>query len=563
MSKYLYGAAVQGIQEFIFKTNELKHIVGASELVEWICTDAFKDFAKNGESVVRAAGNIKFIFEEEKDCARAVREFPKKVMTMAPGITISQAVVLLDDDFETAEDGEGEPYKFEMAVSQLESRLKTQRNKVPQSVTAGLMGIKRANNTGFPVTKVDKDKDGNIIYLDDATRAKLGKVSELEKEEEKQERDPKLRVWYLCEKSFGIPVRRKNIAYDISKITGKNDWIAVIHADGNGFGKVIQKVGKDKDKFKVFSRTLDVATRYAARIAFAKLLKKGKINKDGIIPIRPVVLDGDDMTTIIRGDLAIDYATEFINAFEVYTGKKTEEEEIRKVKIKTWDILGEILQEYRVFEDGKNYLTACAGIAFIKSSYPFYFGYQLAEELCGQAKKDTKALAKEGKPQTKINEKGKEEKLSYLPNSCLMFHKVQDSFITNYNDIVTRELTADDGLSFKAGPYYQSETANRYKIQDLKNLGEKLNNENGDGIKSGIRQWITARLDDKNFASQKKNRMLMVFNSDQSIVNDLTKEEKRKVMREGDYKERLTCIAYDVLAYHTIMNQKTNEETNE
>ena len=38
MSKYLYGAAVQGIQDFIFKTNELKHIVGASELVEQICT---------------------------------------------------------------------------------------------------------------------------------------------------------------------------------------------------------------------------------------------------------------------------------------------------------------------------------------------------------------------------------------------------------------------------------------------------------------------------------------------------------------------------------------------
>ena len=76
MSKYLYGAAVQGIQDFIFKTNELKHIVGASELVEQICTTAFDEYGKNGESVVRAAGNIKFIFEKEEDCAKAVREFP-------------------------------------------------------------------------------------------------------------------------------------------------------------------------------------------------------------------------------------------------------------------------------------------------------------------------------------------------------------------------------------------------------------------------------------------------------------------------------------------------------
>ena len=41
MSKFLYGASVQGIQHFIFQTNELKDIVGASELVENICTTLF------------------------------------------------------------------------------------------------------------------------------------------------------------------------------------------------------------------------------------------------------------------------------------------------------------------------------------------------------------------------------------------------------------------------------------------------------------------------------------------------------------------------------------------
>ena len=115
MSKYLYGAAVQGIQDFIFKTNELKHIVGASELVEQICTSAFDEFAKNGESVVRAAGNIKFLFNHEEDCREAAREFPRKVMKMAPGVTISQAVVLADAD-------------FGRAIDQLEALLKEQHN---------------------------------------------------------------------------------------------------------------------------------------------------------------------------------------------------------------------------------------------------------------------------------------------------------------------------------------------------------------------------------------------------------------------------------------------------
>ena len=99
MEKYLYGAAVQGIQNFIFQTNELQDIVGASELVEQICTTDFEEFGVGGESVVNAAGNIKYIFEDKETCAKAVLKFPKKVMEKAPGITISQAVVKMDGEF--------------------------------------------------------------------------------------------------------------------------------------------------------------------------------------------------------------------------------------------------------------------------------------------------------------------------------------------------------------------------------------------------------------------------------------------------------------------------------
>lgn len=432
MSKYLYGAAVQGIQDFIFKTNELKHIVGASELVEQICTNAFDEFEKNekkentGESVVRAAGNIKFIFDKEEDCAKAVREFPKKVMTMAPGITISQAVVPLGDD-------------FGKAIDDIEALLKVQRNKPSRSITTGLIGVKRANNTGLPVVDIDGFKDESTIQKELFQKANGLKS--------------------LCEKSFGEKaISAKNVAYNVSDITDKNDWIAVIHADGNGLGKVVQAVGKQKNVFRAFSQKLDTATKQAANIAFESVADKFKDKK--IIPIRPVVLSGDDMTVIIRGDLAIDYANAFIKAFED----------------KTKDLLRDILREQHVFADNKDYLTACAGIAFIKSSYPFYYGYQLAEDLCAQAKKDTKAIY------------GAET--NHLPPSCLMFHKVQDSFIIDYQDIVKRELTAKDGLSFKAGPYYIHSQNSKNTVEDLFKACQLLTSENGDGIKSGIRNRL-------------------------------------------------------------------------
>ena len=546
MSKYLYGAAVQGIQDFIFRTNKLKEIVGASELVEQICTVAFDDYRQNGEDVVKAAGNIKYIFNQEDDCKKAVCEFPKKVMTMAPCITISQAVVILSDNFN---DGE-----FDKAIDEIEGKLKVQRNKPTKSVISGLIGIKRANNTGLPIVKVKPvfDKDGKevldtdgkqkMLYLDDATSKKLdgGNLTK------------------LCENSFGSIDGK--LASEISDITDKNDWIAIIHADGNGLGQIVQKVGKKKDKFRTFSQTLDVATQKAAQTAYEKVIKDAK-RKDNVIPARPVVLSGDDMTIIIRGDLAVEYAKEFIISFENNTGRDESSE--------TGKVLGNILREFNVFEEGKNYMTACAGIAFIKSSYPFYYGYQLAEELCGQSKKDTKYIAKDGKPQKHVGLNGKEETLNYLPASCLMFHKVQDSFVTDYKEIIRRELTAYDNLSFMAGPYYISEcpAIGKHMLEDL-NVGiENLAGENGEGVRSGIRNWISLRLKNKNVADQRRGRMLQVFydifskededksESEGNIVIKLTKETKT---RFAD-KEMTTCMAYDVLAYYTIKNQQTNE----
>ncbi len=492
MEKYLYGAAVQGIQQFIFQTNELKHIVGASELVAQICTTAFDEFGKNGESIVRAAGNIKYIFDNETDCIKAVREFPKKVMNMAPGITISQAVVPLSSN-------------FDKDIDSIEAKLKTQRNKPSRSVTTGLIGIKRANNSGLPIVdlKIDSyaDKKRKVIYLDESTL----------KKERKQ------RLIELCKKSFGFPdIDPDSLAYDISDITDKNDWIAIIHADGNGLGKVLQAVGKKKDVLKEFSQKLDIATKEAANFAYKEI--EDKFHNKFVIPIRPVVLSGDDMTVIIRGDLALDYAKLFIDAF----------------KTKTKQYLSHILRENNVFAGGADYLTACAGIAFIKSSYPFYYGYQLAEELCGHAKKDTKAIH------------GADS--NHLPPSCLLFHKVQDSFIYDYKEIIKRELTAVDGLSFMAGPYYNEPQAGKFTVDQLQDFAKLLFSDEGDGIKSGVRNWISLRIKSKSIADQRKGRMLQVFTKTKD-VEDLTREDNNR------------CIAYDVLSYDTIMNQQTNETT--
>ena len=527
-TKFLYGAAVQGIQGFIFQTNKLREIVGASELVEEICTTKFEKLFEqvgvkynNDNCILHAAGNIKYIFDTKEDCEKIVREFPKAIYEFAPGVTVSQAVVTMNGKFE----------KFEDAVNELEKRLRTQRNRPMRSATLGLMGIERSRQTGLPVTFVKKEtRFGKTeeIHVDEGTRAKLYEDHSGEKMKTTKK---------LCVKAFGEELKLKDnddrIAYNIEDITKDNDWIAIIHADGNGLGQVVQKVGKDQNLFKKFSEKLNEATTASAKAAFeaVKGQFKNPEEKKDFIPIRPIVLGGDDLTVICRADLALDYVTTFLSKFEANTREQLKDDK------------GVSLLKY-VFEDETDKrLTACAGIAYIKSSFPFYYGYNLAETLCSLAKKDTKDSdeIREGKK---------------LPKSCLMFHKVQDSFTEDWSAIAKRELTPQNNISFQFGPYYINEKKeeSRWTVAELKNCASKLNNKEGNAVKSHLRQWMSLLHDNPEMAKQKLLRLKSMTTDKEllDIIRNVTFEYKDK---DKQYKSPV----YDILAIHTINTQTTKE----
>jgi hypothetical protein len=186
-----------------------------------------------------------------------------------------------------------------------------------------------------------------------------------------------------------------------------------------------------------------------------------------------------------------------------------------------------------VFEGAeKGGLTACAGIAFIKSSYPFYYGYELAEDLCSSAKGDAKNSVeiKEGKR---------------LPQSCFMFHKVQDSFVEGYKDMVERELKPCEGVSFQFGPYYLKEKEGKWTIEKLLDKVKYLESEKGNAIKSHLRNWLTLLHDDKNLADQKLQRLKSLLSEkDVKYVESITNNTA-------------ACPVYDMLAINTVINQET------
>lgn len=506
MSKYLYGASVQGIQSFIFQTNKLQEIVGASELVEEICTKTFWDIAKikkdDPNIILNAAGNIKYVFDDEQKCRDFVREFPKAVMEMAPGITISQAVIKYDDG-----------RKLKDVLQDLEEKLQVQRNKASIPFEVGFMGTERSRRTSGVAFKTRKKRNGEDEYIDEATYLKI----------EKQKRSLK-----LFEKISEIgDAKVKETLLETDDLKGS--WLAVIHADGNGLGAIIQNLSNSfddknneevKQAFKKFSVALEKATTNAAQKAF-KATIKGKDN--GIYPIRPIVLGGDDLTVIIRADLAFDFTKTFLKEFERQT-----ENEFKFLR--NYDVGG--------FDKG---ITACAGIAYVKKSYPFHYAVDLAEKLCSDAKNFVKGKTKE-------YENKHPEINGLIPKSALAFYKVEDSFIEDSLSEIKERTLKGDNIDFRYGPYLLHEEGNFASVKELedklKHIKEREKNlpkGESKGI-TKLRQWATEVFKNKTAADFFLDRM--------KVVNDKFYDE----MKIDEERKKKRSILYDVIQLNTLNN---------
>jgi hypothetical protein len=322
------------------------------------------------------------------------------------------------------------------------------------------MAMNRSRKTGLPAVEERKIK-GDLTIIDAGNQAKIKIKSRRVLTSMLDEIDDAQIPWEM---------------EDMTKSASKDySWLAVIHADGNNMGLALQQLADStKDTkgekfinvFQKFSLALDESTKKAAKKAYDAVYNK---KQDKKIPFRPIILGGDDLTIICRGDLALEFTKHFLAMFKEATLKN----------------FGELPVEVGFLKNG---LTACAGIAYIKESYPFHYGYNLAEILCGEAKK----VAKDGLKDTETTP------------SCLMFHKVQGSFVEDYSTIKERELKAGE-IRFDYGPYYLESTQKTPTIENLENSVKLLE---GNAIKSHLRQWLTHLHNEPGLAEQKLKRLV-------------------------------------------------------
>ncbi len=181
-----------------------------------------------------------------------------------------------------------------------------------------------------------------------------------------------------------------NPAYKFQDLGGeknKSNFIAVVHVDGNGMGKRVDKLYDEskrdmsdwdtvKSVLRTFSESIDedfksaykeMADEVAESIKNGKL--KGKLNlklteneegkKMPCFPIRRIITAGDDICFVTEGRIGLESAKIFIEKLSQKTNSM----------------------------DKKEY-SACAGVAIVHQKYPFYRAYELAEQLCAIAKKE-------------------------------------------------------------------------------------------------------------------------------------------------------------------------------
>ena len=268
MSKYLYGASVQGIQGFIFATNKLQEIVGASEIVKSVANEFLKisGYREDNKNIlINTAGNIKAIFDNREDCQEVVLELGKIIQQKAYGISISQAVVKFD--------GEAVDY-----IDKLETNLKIQRNRPAIPLDMSINVMKLNPRTAKPL--VNKDSD-------------MATMQKLEANKKFYQDNPSVTEFK-----------------DFSYMKNSKGKIAVIHIDGNGLGKLIPQLG---EKLSAFSIALDKATKKAVKDA-----------KNDSMFIREVIVGGDDVTVICNANDALEFTKNFLQNFEDNT-KEIEE----------------------------------------------------------------------------------------------------------------------------------------------------------------------------------------------------------------------------------------------
>lgn len=348
-------------QNYIFSSNRLKENIGGSIIVERVVEDLPKQVNPSfeGSLIYNGGGSSLYKFSSKEEAKEFIKSISERILRDYPGVEVFMVMVNYDSKKEKIIDVIGEAYKKL-------GKKKSNRLNSGRQISFGIE--KLCDSTGLPAVKRSKDlESGEEKYISEEIQVKLDNSSR------RNEKFSKLLLNKKMTKGFR----------DMAK--GEKNYMAVVHIDGNRMGekfaslrnKFVYKEGRFEETNKSYIHALknfsnNIKTAYEkAFIAMSKSIEENREElkddtgiEDGLFPLIPIIVAGDDITYVTNGKIGIETARVFLehlynNEIEIYNGEMVN-------------------------------LNACAGVAIVRTSYPFIKAYELAENLCENAKKELK-----------------------------------------------------------------------------------------------------------------------------------------------------------------------------
>ena len=363
-------------QHYIFKSKKLKDHIGASTIIRYITERLDKDVDElnlekyDGSIVLKGGGKSIYIFEKENKAKEYIHNFSKYVLQNFAGIELFMTYITYDENKENDIN----------AIDLLYKKLALKKDKREHSFCLVDYGINKVCKESRVPANIEKFN--NRENISNEIRNKIEFANRIEEEKNKP-------LKYLNSDEaldFFHKLLPENTIYQDDLQQTEEDsknMIAVVHIDGNDMGKKIAQIKNNFQnlslkeinesyikKLNEFSKSVDKAYQDAFKetveVLKDTISKKQKNNETIILPVRPLILAGDDVCFITSAEYGIEFSRVFIEKL-----------------IKKEDSVG-------------NKLAACAGIAIVKSKYPFFKAYELSEQLCSNAKKMLAQLEIEG-----------------------------------------------------------------------------------------------------------------------------------------------------------------------
>ena len=435
--KYLVVMDIPSIKEYIFGTDKLVEIRGASAFLKEINEDFiyedFKNFSKLfTDKVFAGGGAAHFIVEAEKnDLEEALSTLKAHVLEKSKG-----GFRLVCGFAEYLEDKYGESLR--KALISLEQDKDENPFCYNLPIHTGFVRECESCSEEAVTFKKYHKNDPDMHALCTVCAHKID-----------YSQDKGKGLW----KEFSDFLRDKNIncalPTDFEEIgngcVAKKGYTALVYADGNDMGNIFQNISK-REQYKIISNTVEQSIRTACMEAIVEICKP----VNNVLPAAILLLGGDDLLVYLAADTAIPFA--------ISVAKKFTEESDKWLKKYDKSLLtGQ-------FDN----LTISLGVSFGKSHTPFSIMLNQAEELLKSAKKSRR---------NKINNQNDKTNQPYID-----YH-----FASNFNQIDVKNsrlnhLTIEGHYHSQSDRRYLKLYQKPYSLSELEMLWDSAKNL----LKSGI-----------------------------------------------------------------------------